>query len=192
MQYTRPVDTCVQTAVFYQGVSRLGVRQMDCVFCTAPATQLHHVFPIAARSSYNPAKGAKKPRANVYKGGWTVPSCGECNRLLGAKVFEDPQHACRYVARQLKRKHARLLAMPEWEDWELSELKGSLKQSTLTALRRKRAVKARIAYAERIAKLERECLQCKSKFTPLTPWARFCKDKCRRKHHREMLHNDAT
>jgi hypothetical protein len=63
-----------------------------------------------------------------------VPACAECNGILGAQVFDSMAERRAFVQGRLRVKHAKLLSMPLWTDWELEELEGSLRRHVKAAL----------------------------------------------------------
>jgi len=82
----------------------------SCIYCGDIARHVEHVIP---RDMGMPT--------------YTVPSCAECNLLAnkfyGGGVFEKQD----FIHKKIRKRYSKLLAMPEWDQTELDELKGRLR-----------------------------------------------------------------
>lgn len=86
------------------------------------ASKLHvdHVFPLA---SMFPRRPACPKRLGV-----TAISCQWCNVGLGSKGFDTFADRCEYANGTLCRKYKNLINTDPWDDEELAEIKGTLRQ----------------------------------------------------------------
>lgn len=101
-----------------------------CMYCGEPANEREHVYP---RTLF----GEDTPK---------VWSCGECNRIAGAKLFDTIEEKRDYIHKQLVRRYSGLLSSPEWDIEELKELKGSIKKDVLAFRRAQIWIKSRLAW----------------------------------------------
>ena len=67
----------------------------------------------------------------------TLPTCRECNNLLGAS---NPSYidCCYFLYEKVSNKHKDLLSMPNWTIEELKELSKNLRRKTKLAMRKKK------------------------------------------------------
>ncbi len=75
-----------------------------CVYCGEHATDREHVVP------------------KSLGGSWTVPSCRECNSLIGASLQPSLSERRKVIARKVKARYRKVLRVPEWDREEVSEL----------------------------------------------------------------------
>ena len=79
---------------------------------------------------------ANSGRLRRYKQGDTLPTCRECNVLIGAS---NPSYidCCYILHEKVSARHKDLLGMPNWTKEELAELSKSLRRKTKLALHKK-------------------------------------------------------
>jgi hypothetical protein len=77
-----------------------------------------------------------------------VRACRECNCALGDRALWTVEQRKEYIARWLRRRYRRYLAIPEWSQEALQALEYPLREMTIHGLAVKSLVLARIARAE--------------------------------------------
>lgn len=102
-----------------------------CFYCGEPATDKEHVFP------------------KVYYGENTpkVWSCSECNKLAGKEVFCTIEDKFVFIKKKIEKKYKYVFEYPDWDEDEIKELKGSLKQSVQKSILLKDWVKKRLVWS---------------------------------------------
>lgn len=107
-----------------------------CVYCGMPGDNRDHVLPKnftgAAQRRFTP----------------TVPSCQECNNLLGATVHESIEARRIYVHQKLYRKYKNVLSAPEWSEEEINSLGYTLRSSVRAQASLKQAVFMRLSWPD--------------------------------------------
>ena len=100
-----------------------------CVYCHDFAFHKHHYKESVANSG--------KIRKYNNKKKDTLPTCAECNVLLGS---HNPEYSeCCYVLHdKIAHRHKSILSMPNWEEEELEELSGHLKRQIKASLTMKK------------------------------------------------------
>lgn len=116
---------------------------MKCAYCGEKADSFDHVPP----RNFTGVKSCKQKRTK--KDG--VPSCTECNVLLGAKCLLTIGGRAEYLAKKFKKRYWRVLESVDWEPQELDGLGYNMRESVLGTMRVKREINARIKYCEVIA-----------------------------------------
>jgi hypothetical protein len=76
----------------------------------------------------------------------TVPSCHQCNSIAGADVFQSLAEKREHIQARLREKYWKVLYMPKWDDDEIEELDGRLRQSIAAAEAQRRIVATRISW----------------------------------------------
>lgn len=89
-----------------------------CSYCGAPATTVDHVPPL----DYVFRLTVPDNRLILKK----YPACRECNSLAGALPHRTKKQRKRYLLQRYKKRYAKLLLAPKWDEDELSELGYSL------------------------------------------------------------------
>ena len=94
--------------------------RFTCFYCGDPAQSVDHVPPLAGVEAYR--------ALGVVEEYLKVPSCTECNSLLGDEVQETIMDRKDRIAELISKKYKKLMAFEEWDDCEISELSGNLKR----------------------------------------------------------------
>jgi hypothetical protein len=113
-----------------------------CVYCGMPAEVRDHFFPRAAVSQWYGIMQSRHVRRLCF----TVPSCAECNGLLGARIaltFPSRRHLLR---QRLEAKYRKLILSPAWSEEELYELRGRLREHVRAKQLERDIVKSRLIY----------------------------------------------
>ena len=92
-------------------------RNYMCFYCGDRANQRDHVIPHAICS----AKVRQWSEVDL------VECCAECNRILGANLFDKMHERVQYLSRRFRQKHKLARAHIEWSEGELRELSTSLR-----------------------------------------------------------------
>lgn len=82
-----------------------------CVYCGEVAEEVEHVVP----------------RCSGFLT-WTVPACGECNRIASGNVFESFADKRAFIKSGISMRHAKVLRMPEWDEEEIREMGPTLQK----------------------------------------------------------------
>lgn len=114
-----------------------------CEYCGEPAQDKDHVVPRAFRRAMD---GTRELFALLERMPDTVDACHECNMLAGSDVFDSLDEKRAAVHAKLERRYRRLLTMPTWDDDELGELSGRLRETVEAAEHTRRIVIARLSW----------------------------------------------
>jgi hypothetical protein len=76
----------------------------------------------------------------------TVPSCHQCNSIAGAQVFQSLDEKREHIQTRLREKYRKVLYMRKWDDDELDELEGRLRQSMAAAEAQRRIMFSRVTW----------------------------------------------
>lgn len=82
-----------------------------CAYCGEYGTDVEHVIPRCTRLPT-----------------WTVFACRECNSIASGKLFPGFAAKRQHIRKRLRRKYAKVFAMPEWTDDELAALGPRMRQ----------------------------------------------------------------
>ncbi len=119
--------------------------RFNCTYCGSPCDTRDHVIPVSRE--YTSRKNAKTNIRN------TVPSCRECNTMLGSLLFLTIGDRASYLYTLYKGRFKKLLFMPDWSIEDLDGLKGRLKQSVRNSVKKKERAKERIKHIELVIAL---------------------------------------
>ena len=117
----------------------------DCVYCGWPCDSRDHVVPRCM--DYDQGKNAPTNMNN------TIPSCRECNSLLGSQFFLNIGDRACYLNDRYKSRYGKLLLMPVWEKNEIEEEEGRLKQYIKSSIEQKESVNTRIKHIQMVMDL---------------------------------------
>lgn len=98
-----------------------------CCYCGDPAEADEHVLPVSAFEKLMSVGRCEIPDDLLR----IVPSCHECNSLLGDKVFRTFAEKRLYAKSALAHHYHEVLDYPHWEPEELAELSGHLRRWVL-------------------------------------------------------------
>jgi len=116
-----------------------------CTYCGNPCDNLDHVTPVLY--THNSRKNIS------YSKKVTVPSCGECNSLLGDKMFLTIGDRAAYLSQRYAKRFDKYLKMPIWEQYEINELEGRLRQQIKIDVDRKESIKKRVKHIDMVVQL---------------------------------------
>lgn len=112
-----------------------------CTYCGSFSNlQRDHVIPVSSTGV---------PRN--YSLGELVPTCGECNALLGDKMFTTVPTRAAYLLGVYPRRYRKILALPEWDPEELEELSYGLRDVVERGLKEREYIKQRLENLEYVA-----------------------------------------
>ncbi len=117
----------------------------NCVYCGMPCDTRDHVSPVSR--DYTSRKIAPKNQKN------TVPSCRECNNLLGARLFLTIGDRASYLFSVYKNRLDKILNMPSWSKEELKSLKGRMREYVKNSLKKKESAKSKMKHIELVMEL---------------------------------------
>lgn len=115
-----------------------------CVYCGEPATERDHVLPVSIAAGLDLRRAGV--RREVRGGLWTVPACGECNRIAGGVAFTSILGKRRYIQRRLRKRYQRDLAAVMWSPEELEELGPTLRSAVESRLQRVIRLQLRLSW----------------------------------------------
>jgi len=118
-----------------------------CYYCGAAANGQDHVIPKIILKSFQNDLTAIKAAPEIIRGRiLTVPCCGQCNSILGAKYFKTLAERKAFLKVRLKQKNKKLLSMPDWTEEELSELGDRLREAVEAGIDAKNYILRRIRW----------------------------------------------
>ena len=82
-----------------------------CTYCSAYADTIDHVLPIC-HTAHLKETGIEPPKDLLL----LVPSCKECNSLLGPKVFKSLKAKKAFLLKRYRQRYSAILNQPELED----------------------------------------------------------------------------
>jgi hypothetical protein len=112
----------------------------DCVYCGMPCDTRDHVSPVSR--DYTSRKNVPTNQKN------TVPSCRECNNLLGARLFLTIGDRASYLFSVYRTRLDKILGMPSWSKEELKSIKGRMRQYVKNSLKKKESAKSKMKHIE--------------------------------------------
>ena len=92
-----------------------------CFYCGESATSIDHVIPhsmLTVEKRTNGASGSP---------GLKTMACAECNSVLSNLFFPTLSERCYYLNGRIRRRYSNLLHLETWQDWEMKEIKGGLR-----------------------------------------------------------------
>jgi len=116
-----------------------------CYYCGKQATQIDHVIPQAMLRTLA-LSTEPITLENIARRVLTVFSCRECNVLLSDTFTETLIEKKKILKARLKRRHKKLLEMPDWTSYEIEELGYNLKSYVQDSLDRLFLLKERLRW----------------------------------------------
>ena len=130
---------------------------IECTYCGIPANALDHIIPVLyTETSRKNAKYTKET---------TVPCCNECNLILSSNWLPSISERAGYLIEKYNKKYKKLLSRPDWEDWEINELKGNLKRKILSNIENKKIIQERLKFLL--------CVYNESDLTVIDVWNKY-------------------
>lgn len=117
-----------------------------CYYCGQIANTVDHVIPKSTLIKLDSLEDSETTLSILGRRKLTVPSCRECNCLLSDSIQESLTERKAYLKRKLRKRYARLLDMPRWEDEEVGELGCNLNQYIKMSINKKRLVRFRLEW----------------------------------------------
>ena len=115
---------------------------MICTYCSSPCgSTLDHVVPRSVGGVLN--EGFKKTN--------TVPSCLECNSVLGDRLFLTVGTRAAYLAGALSARYKKVLKLPKWSEDDFEDLSDAMVRSIRAQVRLADEVRCRVLSCERVA-----------------------------------------
>lgn len=112
----------------------------NCTYCGSwDGNHRDHVIP----ASYGQAKKNFKCE--------TVPACGECNVLLGDRLYFTLPSRAAYLMGVYQTRYKKLLKQPDWSDEEIEELGPSMRTSIIQTMKDKKEVRRQLEHLELVA-----------------------------------------
>lgn len=117
----------------------------SCYYCGKQATQIDHVIP---KNMLRNFALSTEPITleNIARRVLMVFSCGECNRLLSDTFTESLTEKKKLLKSRLKRRHKKLLEIPDWSPNEIEELGYNLRSYVQNSLDRLFLLKERLRW----------------------------------------------
>lgn len=95
-----------------------------CVYCGDQAQHRDHVYPVSCLASLD--LGNESIMRHLKPGLKTVPACGECNTIAGAKPFLSVLEKRAYIQSKLKERHSKILRTVMWSEEDKEDISGNL------------------------------------------------------------------
>ena len=92
------------------------------------ADAVDHVIPQIILRSINSVGDIKLRQEFIKQRTLEVPACTECNSLLGASYQETLAKRKKVLKQRLKKRHKKILKIPDWNEKDIEELGDSLRQ----------------------------------------------------------------
>lgn len=92
-----------------------------CTYCGAGHDHIDHVIPVSW------FLGTPR-RPDVTSKGIRTYSCKTCNTALSNRFFESFQQRCLFAESKYRSRYGRIASLDEWDDDELDEIEGKLKE----------------------------------------------------------------
>ena len=119
---------------------------MPCHYCGMPATSEDHVVPRAIIKTYESIADPELLASLKRHRTLVVPACGECNSVAGATIQKTLEDRKRFIKAKLRKRHRKVLNMPDWSDEEIAELGPELQQHIRANQELKNVIKRRLAW----------------------------------------------
>jgi hypothetical protein len=118
-----------------------------CFYCGEPAETIDHVVPQSMIQDLRILDDEAVATALIHRNRvMEVDCCSDCNSRLGSTYSRNLDERRELLKGLLRRKHQRLLGMPEWTDSELGRLGPTLQRFILARLAEQAKVRRRLAY----------------------------------------------
>lgn len=133
-------------AVYHQRYKPLpNARKGFCAYCGLPAETLDHCPALTTVVGVG-TQYCEDNNIPLY----LVPSCRECNGLIGAKVLWTFEDRKQFLAKRLKSRYKKILAFPVWTTDEIEQLGRGLKSMVKAKEDLRKISVRRVAFAEDI------------------------------------------
>jgi len=116
-----------------------------CYYCGAAANTIDHVVPKSTIRMYydlDPDLLEDLLRGRKLE----VRCCHECNVLLGATIQDTLADRKKLLKSKLKKRYAKLLKSPDWEEEEISAMGEHMQQHIREGIKKKEYIKERIVW----------------------------------------------
>ncbi len=120
-----------------------------CIYCGIPCDSIDHVPP-----RYMRAQLSSLDLIAMHE--QEVPSCRDCNAVLGRRPLITITERRKYVKESLKRRYAKYLRIPDWPDSKLAELGDSLRKMIQRNLAIRDDIRMRIAWRSFYERVKQE------------------------------------
>ena len=125
----------------YEQVGSIGD---PCVYCGDFSDTLDHLPPISSVPFVENLK-------DLHGEFWLLPACRDCNSALSNFRITSVENRQDIVAKRIERKYAKLFRMPDWDEDELKQLKGTMRKQVTASMKLKRIHATRLAFAKRLS-----------------------------------------
>jgi|DEB0MinimDraft_6_1074348.scaffolds.fasta_scaffold198492_1 hypothetical protein len=103
-----------------------------CYYCGEQQEVTDHVPPLVA--------------ATLSLDRWLIPSCKECNLILGTQVYYSLSERVEYLRARYPIRYKKLLNTPDWEPEELEEMGYNLRVSIDHHISKKKSILRKIEW----------------------------------------------
>ncbi len=118
-----------------------------CYYCGLPADAIDHTIPQGLLKIME-LLDDDVSEALLKELPWLtqVPSCGQCNSVLGSRIFPTMRERKEAVKSYLRKRYARILKTPLWTEEEIDDLGYNLKRMVQNRQNLKQVVAQRIRW----------------------------------------------
>ena len=115
-----------------------------CYYCGQPASTIDHVIPKSILKQLTTLEDAEITHAILRKRALKVSACRECNCLLSDSLQDSLTDRKQYLKQKLRKRYAKLLGIPKWEDEEMENLGYNLSSYIKMSIKKKRLIRFRL------------------------------------------------
>ena len=116
-----------------------------CLYCGLPASCVDHCPALSSVMSVG-SEYCEENKIPLF----LVPSCSECNHLIGARVLWTIEERRAFIAGRLKKRYKRICNLPAWSDEDIAKLGRGLKSMVRRNEDLRKITIRRIAFAENL------------------------------------------
>lgn len=131
---------------------------MICSYCGEFAETYDHVVPVSYKHVTRKLEVGNKE---------AIPCCCECNTTLGNKFFHTVSTRAGYLLKKYKKRYAKVLNTPDWEEDELEEMGDSMRRSIVARLDMRGILKERLMHLKDTQAADYTVQECQDKFVDM-------------------------
>jgi len=117
-----------------------------CYYCGQISDTIDHVVPQSTLLQLATLEDTEITYKVLRQRALKVPACRECNCLLSDSLQDTLAERKAFLKKKLRKRYARLLEIPQWEEGELDELGRNLNDYIRNSIKKKRLIRFRIAW----------------------------------------------
>jgi len=123
---------------------KTGNPSTPCYYCGVPAEEKEHTVPFSYIDELKRLEDMGV--AVIVPKQILVYACRECNMLLGGNYYGTPKQRKAELKIKLAKKYRKLLTAPDWDDDEIEELDGRIREYVVIYEEAKKVTLKRLQY----------------------------------------------